>query len=103
MTQITKLSKDDFAQTGFKSKTVAAKYIREVLKKTAKDFKSVDDLKKILTTQFNNMKNFGVDLNEVHKTTRIVNKSNKTVSKAKTAYKEIFKARPDLDLILFLE
>ena len=67
MTQISKLSKDDLAQTGFKSRTVAAKYIKEVLKKNAKDFKSIDDLKNTLTTQFNNMKNFRVDLNEVHK------------------------------------
>ena len=96
MTQISKLTKEDLAQTGFKSRTVAAKYVKEVLKKNAKDFKSIDDLKNTLRTQFNNMKNFGVDLNEVHKTTRIVNKSNKTATKAKTAYKEIVQARPDL-------
>ena len=83
MVQVTKLSKSEINGTGFKNRTVAAKFMKTVLNKKARDFKKKEDLINTLKREFNKMKNFGIDLNEASTTERKVNKVKTTAKKSK--------------------
>jgi hypothetical protein len=48
MVQISKLSKNEIKETGFNNRTIAVKFMKEVLNKRAKDFKKKEDLIKTL-------------------------------------------------------
>ena len=64
MVQISKLTKNEINQTGFNNRSIAAKFMKTVLNKKARDFKKKDDLIKTLKKEYTKMKNFGIDLNE---------------------------------------
>jgi uncharacterized NAD(P)/FAD-binding protein YdhS len=83
MVQISKLSKNEIKETGFNNRTIAAKFMKEVLNKRAKDFKKKEDLIKTLKQEYNKMKKFGIDLNETSKTDRKIKIIEKTSTKAK--------------------
>ena len=85
MVQISKLTKNEIKQTGFNNRTIAAKFMKTVLNKKARDFKKKDDLINTLKKEYNKMKNFGIDLNENAQAERKLNKIEKTI---KTGYKQ---------------
>ncbi len=86
MVQVTKLSKDEINETGFKNRSIAATFMKTVLKKSPKDFKKKEDLISTLKKEYNKMKNFGIDLNETSKIDRKVNKVVKTSKKSKEKF-----------------
>ena len=63
MVQISKLTKNEIKQTGFNNRSIAAKFMKTVLNKKAKDFKKKEELINTLKKEYNKMKNFGIDLN----------------------------------------
>ena len=81
MGNLTKFSKVDLAETGFKNRTVAAKYLKNILKKKAQKFNSNDELKATLKKAFNNFLNFDINLNEVHQGELIAAKFSKKFGK----------------------
>ena len=85
MVQITKLTKNEIKQTGFNNRSIAAKFMKTVLNKKARDFKKKEDLINTLKKEYNKMKNFGIDLNENAQAERKLNKIEKTI---KTGYKQ---------------
>ena len=85
MVQISKLTKNEIKQTGFNNRSIAAKFMKTVLNKKARDFKKKDDLINTLKKEYNKMKNFGIDLNENAQAERKLNKIEKTI---KTGYKQ---------------
>ncbi len=85
MVQISKLTKNEIKQTGFNNRSIAAKFMKTVLNKKARDFKKKDDLINTLKKEYNKMKNFGIDLNENAQAERKLNKIDKTI---KTGYKQ---------------
>ena len=74
MVQVIKLSKNEINETGFKNKAIASRFLKKVLKRKGRDFKTTKDLIKTLKKEYTKMKNFGIDLNEVSKVDRKVNK-----------------------------
>ena len=64
MVQITKLTKNKIKETGFNNRSIAAKFMKTVLNKKARDFKKKEELINTLKKEYNKMKNFGIDLNE---------------------------------------
>ncbi len=78
MVQISKLTKDEINQTGFKNRTIADKFIQTVLNKRSRDFKKKEDLINTLKTEYTKMKNFGIDLNENSRMDRKIKKIEKT-------------------------
>ncbi len=74
MVQISKLSKNEIKETGFNNRTIAAKFMKEVLNERAKDFKKKEDLIKTLKQEYNKMMNFGIDLNENSRMDRKIKK-----------------------------
>ena len=85
MVQISKLTKNEIKQTGFNNRSIAAKFMKTVLNKKAKDFKKKEELINTLKKEYNKMKNFGIDLNENAQAERKLNKIEKTI---KTGYKQ---------------
>ena len=85
MVQISKLTKNEIKQTGFNNRTIAAKFMKTVLNKKARDFKKKDYLINTLKKEYNKMKNFGIDLNENAQAERKLKKIEKTI---KTGYKQ---------------
>ena len=83
MVQISKLTKNEIKQTGFNNLSIAAKFMKTVLNKKAKDFKKKEDLINTLKKEYNKMKNFGIDLNESAQMDRKIKKIEKTSTKAK--------------------
>ena len=81
MVQISKLTKNEIKQTGFNNRSIAAKFMKTVLNKKAKDFKKKEELINTLKKEYNKMKNFGIDLNENAQHDRKHNKIEKTVIK----------------------
>ena len=81
MVQISKLTKNEIKQTGFNNRSIAAKFMKTVLNKKAKDFKKKEELINTLKKEYNKMKNFGIDLNENAQHDRKNNKIEKTVIK----------------------
>ena len=97
MVQISKLSKNEIKETGFNNRTIAAKFMKEVLNKRAKDFKKKEDLIKTLKQEYNKMKKFGIDLNETSKTDRKIKKIEKTSTKAKEKLDFLRKSSKSID------
>ena len=85
MVQISKLTKNEINQTGFNNRSIAAKFMKRVLNKKARDFKKKEELINTLKKEYNKMKNFGIDLNENAQAERKLNKIEKTI---KTGYKQ---------------
>ena len=85
MVQISKLTKNEIKQTGFNNRSIAAKFMKTVLNKKARDFKKKEELINTLKKEYNKMKNFGIDLNENAQAERKLNKIDKTI---KTGYKQ---------------
>ena len=85
MVQISKLTKNEIKQTGFNNRSIATKYMETVLHKKPKEIKKKEDLIKLLKNAYNNMKNFGIDLNETSQAERKIKKIEKTI---KTGYKQ---------------
>ena len=85
MVQISKLTKNEIKQTGFNNRSIAAKFMKTVLNKKARDFKKKEELINTLKKEYNKMKNFGIDLNENAQAERKLNKIEKTI---KTGYKQ---------------
>ncbi len=90
MVQISKLTKNEIKETGFNNRTIATKFMKEVLNKRGKDFKKKEDLIKTLKQEYNKMKNFGVDLNETSKTDRKIKKIEKTKHQGKRRIRKLF-------------
>ena len=67
MVNLSKLSKDELRATGFKNVSTARNYIKDILKTKAQKFKKEELINK-LTSEYNKFQNFGIDLNEAHKT-----------------------------------
>ena len=85
MVQISKLTKNEIKQTGFNNRSIAAKFMKTVLNKKARDFKKKDDLINTLKKEYNKMKNFGIDLNENAQAEKKLKKIEKTIT---TGYKQ---------------
>ena len=85
MVQISKLTKNEIKQTGFNNRSIAAKFMKTVLNKKAKDFKKKEELINTLKKEYNKMKNFGIDLNENAQAEKKLKKIEKTI---KTGYKQ---------------
>ena len=85
MVQISKLTKNEIKQTGFNNRSIAAKFMKTVLNKKARDFKKKEDLINTLKKEYNKMKNFGIDLNEKAQHDKKLNKIEKTIT---TGYKQ---------------
>ena len=85
MVQISKLTKNEIKQTDFNNRSIAAKFMKTVLNKKARDFKKKDDLINTLKKEYNKMKNFGIDLNENAQAEKKIKKIEKTI---KTGYKQ---------------
>ena len=83
MVQISKLTKNEINQTGFNNRSIAAKFMKTVLNKKARDFKKKEELINTLKKEYNKMKNFGIDLNENSQIDRKIKKIEKTVTKGK--------------------
>ena len=85
MVQISKLTKNEINQTGFNNRSIAAKFMKTVLNKKARDFKKKEELINTLKKEYNKMKNFGIDLNENAQAEKKLKKIEKTI---KTGYKQ---------------
>jgi hypothetical protein len=83
MLQISKLTKNEINQTGFKNRSIAVNFMKEVLNKNARDFKKKEDLIKTLKKEYTKMKNFGIDLNENSRMDSKIKKIGKTSTKTK--------------------
>ena len=78
MVNLSKLTKAELHATGFKNTSTARKFIKDILKTKAQNFKKEALIDK-LTSEFNKFKIFGIDLNEANKT---ANKANLITKKA---------------------
>ena len=85
MVQISKLTKNEINQTGFNNRSIAAKFMKTVLNKKARDFKKKEELINTLKKEYTKMKNFGIDLNENAQAEKKLKKIEKTI---KTGYKQ---------------
>ena len=85
MVQISKLTKTEIKETGFNNRSIAAKFMKTVLNKKARDFKKKDDLINTLKKEYTKMKNVGIDLNENAQAEKKLKKIEKTI---KTGYKQ---------------
>ena len=89
MVNLKNLSKAELQATGFKNVSTARNFIKDILKTKSQKFKK-DELINKLTSEFNKFKDFGIDLNDAHKTTTKVElttkKAEKTVKKRRTRY-----------------
>ena len=89
MVQISKLTKNEIKQTGFNNRSIAAKFMKTVLNKKARDFKKKADLINTLKKEYNKMKNFGIDLNENAQAERKLNKIEKAIKQATSKKKNL--------------
>ena len=97
MVQISKLTKTEIKEPGFNNRSIAAKFMKTVLNKKARDFKKKEELINTLKKEYNKMKNFGVDLNENSQMDRKLKKIGKTTTKAKEELDVLRKNRKDID------
>ena len=97
MVQISKLTKTEIKETGFNNRSIAAKFMKTVLNKKARDFKKKEELINTLKKEYNKMKNFGVYLNENSRMDRKLKKIGKTTTKAKEELDVLRKNRKDID------
>jgi hypothetical protein len=82
MVQISKLTKNEIKETGFKNRSIGNNFMKEVLNKKARDFKKKEDLIKTFKKEYTKMMNFGIDLNENSRMDRKIKKIGKTNTKA---------------------
>ncbi len=97
MVQISKLTKNEIKETGFKNRSISGKFMKEVLNKKARDFKKKEDLIKTLKKEYTKMMNFGIDLNENSRMDSKIKKIGKTSTKAKEKLETLRKDRKDID------
>jgi hypothetical protein len=90
MVQISKLTKNEINQTGFKNRSISGKFMKEVLNKKPRDFKKKEDLIKTLKKEYTKMKNFGIDLNENSRMDSKIKKIGKTTTKTKGELENYF-------------
>jgi hypothetical protein len=100
MVQISKLTKNEIKETDFKNRSIAGKFMKEVLNKKTRDFKKKEDLIKTLKNEYTKMKNFGIDLNENSRMDSKIKKIGKTTTKAKEKLETLRKDRKDIDEVL---
>ena len=89
MVNLKKLTKEELQATSFKNVSIARNVLKDILNTKAQKFKK-DKLINKLTSEFNKFKNFGVDLNDAHKTT------TKTILTTKKAEKTVRQGEQDL-------
>jgi hypothetical protein len=99
MVQVTKLSKAEINETGFKKRSIAVRFMKVVMKKTAKDFKKKDDLIQALKRRFDDMRDFGIDLNDDDKLDKKAKKTEKTIKKDREKFVKILDDRADIEEI----
>jgi hypothetical protein len=84
MVNLSKLSKDELRATGFKNVSTARSFLKDILKTKAQKFNKEQLINK-LTSEYNKFTNFGIDLNEAHKTGK---KAELTTKKAEKTNKK---------------
>jgi hypothetical protein len=99
MVQISKLTKAELAITGFKNRSIASRFMKQILNKKARDFKDKVELINALTTKYFEMKNYGIDLNDIAKVERNVKQVDKFVKKSQEEYNKLLE-REDLQQIV---
>ena len=95
MVQISKLTKAELAITGFKNRSIASRFMKQILNKKSRDFKDKVELINALTTKYFEMKNYGIDLNDIAKVERNVKQADKIVKKSQEEYNKLLE-REDL-------
>ena len=88
MVQISKLTKAELAITGFKNRSIASRFMKQILNKKARDFKDKVELINALTTKYFEMKNYGIDLNDIAKVERNVKQADKFVKKSQEEFEQ---------------
>jgi hypothetical protein len=88
MVQISKLTKGELAITGFKNRSIASRFMKQILNKKGRDFKDKVELINALTSKYFEMKNYGIDLNDIAKVERTGKKAEKIVKKAKGEFEQ---------------
>ena len=88
MVQISKLTKGELAITGFKNRSIASRFMKQILNKKARDFKDKVELINALTTKYFEMKNYGIDLNDIAKVERNVKQVDKFVKKSQEEFEQ---------------
>ena len=81
MVNLQKLTKAELQATGFKNVSIARIFFKDISKTKSQNFKKKDELINKLTSEFNKFKNFGIDLNDAHKTTTKATSTSKTAEK----------------------
>ena len=99
MVQISKLTKAELAITGFKNRSIASRFMKQKLNKKSRDFKDKVELINALTTKYFEMKNYGIDLNDIAKVERNVKQADKIVKKSQEEYNKLLE-REDLQQIV---
>ena len=99
MVQISKLTKAELAITGFKNRSIASRFMKQMLNKKSRDFKDKVELINALTTKYFEMKNYGIDLNDIAKVERNVKQADKFVKKSQEEYNKLLE-REDLQQIV---
>jgi hypothetical protein len=88
MVQISKLTKAELSITGFKNRSIASRFMKQILNKKARDFKDKVELINTLTTKYFEMKNYGIDLNDIAKVERNVKQVDKFVKKSQEEFEQ---------------
>ena len=88
MVQISKLTKAELAITGFKNRSIASRFMKQILNKKARDFKDKVELINALTTKYFEMKNYGIDLNDIAKVEKNVKQVDKFVKKSQEEFEQ---------------
>ena len=89
MVQITKLSKNEIKQTGFKNKTIAKEFMKEIINKRANKFKTKEALIKELKKGYDNLLNLGFDYNKKGEEIKKEKKYKEEVRKLRVNNKKI--------------
>ena len=88
MVQISKLTKAELAITGFKNRSIASRFMKQILNKKSRDFKDKVELINALTTKYFEMKNYGIDLNDIAKVEKNVKQVDKFVKKSQEEFEQ---------------
>ena len=88
MVQISKLTKGELAITGFKNRSIASRFMKQILNKKSRDFKDKVELINALTTKYFEMKNYGIDLNDIAKVEKNVKQVDKFVKKSQEEFEQ---------------
>ena len=101
MVQISKLTKGELAITGFKNRSIASRFMKQILNKKARDCKDKVELINTLTTKYFEMKNYGIDLNDIAKVERNVKQVDKFVKKSQEEFEQFNFSNKDQNKNLF--